>query len=811
MDRNLRILIGLIFFIILSFSFTLTALADSPITVTTTIDEYDVPANGTCSLREAVASANTGNGIGGCNVIGADTVILTGTTYLLTLGELDITSTMTISGVGSAATIIEGNATARIIDNSDTLTITGVTITNGSAPNGGGIRNSGTLVVQSSVITDNTADQDGGGIYNTGVLTMTGSFIRSNDAGNDGGGLANQNATATLDNTVVDSNTAGDGSGVGGGISNAAQSETTILTLNQSRVTTNTLNGTGGGGISNSADDGETALLMLNQTLVSGNVATATTVNSSNGYGGGIRNGYFDTTITGGTAMVNIDASTISGNIALNGGGIGNGTENTSGTTTEISITNSTISGNTVAGTAGVGESIGNGGGIANLDGLVTLENSTVSGNVADGVSSGGFAGLGGGIGNNSDNLDATIWMTNTTVASNTAAVSGTAIAGLRSGASNLEVNFTNTIVGGTCADPLSVDYLNSQGHNLASDSTCLTENVTTKDNVDPNLLLGTLTNNGGNTATHALLAGSPAIDAGTCTGAPATDQNDQARPNAVSSFCDVGAYESNELGVVDLEIDKTVNAALFVPGQAITYTLTFTNNSSAALSGVVITDSVPVTITNVTSTSTGATITPTTGYTYAWTVADLAWGDGGVITLSGVIDPNLAVGGDLTNEAEIDSPNTDTDSGNNRNSATVTIPDINLNLSKTATDSLDGAVTTITYTLAVSNPTAYKATNVVVSDTLPSEVYFVSSDPTTYNENTGVWTVGDVNAGTQVTLTLVVTATLDTDQVITNTAEITDLYQVDSNTANNSDWVETSGSGGSGGVYLPIILRSSS
>lgn len=53
----------------------------------------------------------------------------------------------------------------------------------------------------------------------------------------------------------------------------------------------------------------------------------------------------------------------------------------------------------------------------------------------------------------------------------------------------------------------------------------------------------GALANNGGFTQTHALLAGSPAIDAGTNTGCPATDQRGVSRPQG--TFCDIGSYEA--------------------------------------------------------------------------------------------------------------------------------------------------------------------------------------------------------------------------------------------------------------------------
>jgi hypothetical protein len=68
----------------------------------------------------------------------------------------------------------------------------------------------------------------------------------------------------------------------------------------------------------------------------------------------------------------------------------------------------------------------------------------------------------------------------------------------------------------------------------------------TSSDPLDP--LLGPLANNGGPTQTHALLAGSPAIDKGDNTGAPATDQRGVARPRDGdgngSLLVDIGAFE---------------------------------------------------------------------------------------------------------------------------------------------------------------------------------------------------------------------------------------------------------------------------
>jgi hypothetical protein len=79
-----------------------------------------------------------------------------------------------------------------------------------------------------------------------------------------------------------------------------------------------------------------------------------------------------------------------------------------------------------------------------------------------------------------------------------------------------------------------------SLGHNLSSDNSC-TLNAS-GDMTNTNRLLGPRQDNGGPTPTHALRSGSPAINAGTNAGCPATDQRVVPRPQGGN--CDSGAYE---------------------------------------------------------------------------------------------------------------------------------------------------------------------------------------------------------------------------------------------------------------------------
>ena len=94
-----------------------------------------------------------------------------------------------------------------------------------------------------------------------------------------------------------------------------------------------------------------------------------------------------------------------------------------------------------------------------------------------------------------------------------------------------------NTIVAGNTAvdcDGAVVSFDN----NLDSDNTCNLVAPGDLPGVDP--LLGPLANNGGPTQTHALTAGSPAIDAGDDGAAPAADQRGFPRARA----SDIGAFE---------------------------------------------------------------------------------------------------------------------------------------------------------------------------------------------------------------------------------------------------------------------------
>ena len=91
-----------------------------------------------------------------------------------------------------------------------------------------------------------------------------------------------------------------------------------------------------------------------------------------------------------------------------------------------------------------------------------------------------------------------------------------------------------------------------------------------------------------------------------------------------------------------DVEIAKSSQPPTLKVGDALTYTLVYRNNGPCKVAGVVITDIVPITLTDASYTYTGAIITSTGDISYTWQVKDLSPGEGGVITIAGIVDRRL-------------------------------------------------------------------------------------------------------------------------------------------------------------------------
>ena len=127
---------------------------------------------------------------------------------------------------------------------------------------------------------------------------------------------------------------------------------------------------------------------------------------------------------------------------------------------------------------------------------------------------------------------------------------------------------------------------------------------------------------------------------------------------------------------ITNLSLNKEVDPTLSGPGGSITYTISFTNNSLVTATNVVITDSVPISVTgsSLNYISSGAAITATGGASYAWQVQDLGPNQSGTITITGQLSSTLPHNHAFANTALITTTVIDSDPGDNSDSATVTI-----------------------------------------------------------------------------------------------------------------------------------------
>jgi len=404
-------------------------------TIAVDIEGDVVAADGHCSLREAITTANDDvppfAGAGECSP-GAvsDVVTVPAGHFVLSRsgasdntnvnGDLDVLGAgLTIRGQGAGSTVIDANRIDRVLDvlAGRVATLEGLTLTGGQAPNGtnggnvtgalgtfasggsggpgepgGGIRNAGTLAIADSAVSDNFAGNGGdGGVGHGGDGTTAATGTNgANGLGGEavtfnsgyGGGIYTS-GTLTLTRVVVSDNGAGDGGRGGMGIG-----------------------GQGGGGISGNGGNG------------GGGTGGR---GGGGGWGGGIA------AATG--ATLTIDLSTIGGNSAGEGGAAGKGQGGLGGVTSgngsvggaggagigggggafdgrgglgggiysaePIEITRSLVTGNR----AGAGGDGGDGAGALGGHAISTGENTATGGHGGSGWGEdGGSAGIGGGV-----------------------------------------------------------------------------------------------------------------------------------------------------------------------------------------------------------------------------------------------------------------------------------------------------------------------------------------------------------------------------------------------------------------------------
>ena len=763
-------------------SWAYPAFADEPVPpgpgVTITVAGMDEPSSPdpdancmgtdpvTCaSLREAVMFANGNTAEDGTQT--QDTIILPAGTYVLTIegadetfepvgdpeeapavtnapdagiGDLDLTESVLIEGAGSALTVIQWDEAATVKDRifhvydptEDIFAeIRGLTARNGE------------LLAESlgegppsdlgELPTEWRGMRAGAGIAMgpaaTAVLNDPNKEggAPSSEGGEGGsqkpddpGGETGGSYALTLSDVQISDNAT---DGDGGGLYNAGP-----VTANEIVVASNT-SGKNGGGIYN---EGES---LIERSTIADNAAE----------GGG---GMF---VTGNPATsLRVNSTTFSGNTAVGGGAI-------SGRVVTIDLTNCTISGNTGADV---------GGGVYS-NGEVNLVNCSVVDNEATGAEQFGGAGI-----NvfNSGNVSMTI--VNTLLSGN--------VAGAEEGGRDANCGCTGSQSG--CVDGMN-RKIETLGYNLADDDTCnLDETGDMGDVADVGI--GPLEDNEGPTLTHALLEGSPAIDAGDNEACPNNDQRGSIRPadgDEDGNFvCDIGAYELFP-GYTDLHINNLSAPDEVDRGETVPIVVEAHNTGIDPVTSVEMETSVSAELAIVEATFNINGGDPSTcaqaDATITCAIGTMEFDD--IATVN--IEATAEIVGTASVDAMVASPD-DEDGTNNSASASVIImgiADLQMEVSAQQTDVT--VENEVTVTGIVSNNGPDGATGVRVSSELPVGMTFVSATPGTGTceasaEGLLICELGDLAADdTTIDVVLVLTADVASDVQVSMSAGATE------------------------------------
>ena len=488
-------------------------------------------------------------------------------------------------------------------------------LTNNTAQIGGGIYNLGHTTIETTTFTNNNASEGGGAVYNTGLMSITQSVILSNTAGAGGAGLANQ-GTLTVVNTLIAYNVSDNhvDKGSGGGFQNGqGDIGVSIASFINSTIANNSANGAN--------DEGGGGLMIFKGTV-----------------------NLLNTTVAFNTSLVTHSLN------ARDAGGI-----------TSLSVATTTLQNSLVAanvssrGRPDLGGTMKSGGGnlvgISSGNGIVNNQRGDRTGNSASPLNP-LLAPL---------NLDPNIPATLHTVAVLPGSpaiylLTGTGCNGAPAhdprrvirpgdhcdtGAYQHEWaayyfdlaqgGGQHTTVNSYFEVPISVTVLNDAGEPvtggrisfISPSSGAGTAPTTTIGIIDENGIASVLlrANN---------LAGSNYVVTATANGID--------DPDFLVTF-----IMTNDPLPIDLRLTLDVTPADVIAGEALTYTLTYSNAGDGVASTVFITDLLSGWLTNVAYTNTGTVFVNQGGAPFQWSIPSLPGHSGGIVTITGILTPDVA------------------------------------------------------------------------------------------------------------------------------------------------------------------------
>ena len=240
----------------------------------------------------------------------------------------------------------------------------------------------------------------------------------------------------------------------------------------------------------------------------------------------------------------------------------------------------------------------------------------------------------------------------------------------------------------------------------------------------------------------------------------------------------------------IDLELSKTVSNPLPNVGEAITFTVVLSNQQGQNATGVQVRDVLPSGLRIASSSD----ITTTTG-TYntsngVWDVGQVSGGTSETLTIRAIVEST----GARTNVAEVINANeADVDSvpgdGMGDDYATVdyATAEADLSLTKVVDNPNPDLFSNVNFTITVNNDGPNAASGVSVFDQLPAGMTFLSSSaPSSYNPNSGIWSIGTLPSGSSTSLTIL--ASVNQTGAKTNEARVETSLQHDPDSTPGND-----------------------
>ncbi len=277
-----------------------------------------------------------------------------------------------------------------------------------------------------------------------------------------------------------------------------------------------------------------------------------------------------------------------------------------------------------------------------------------------------------------------------------------------------------------------------------------------------------------------------PSSFSGTTVTNTASVSSGTADPNPANNGASTTA---NVVDLADIQLTKSVDNPTPTVGEPVVFTVQAVNAGPSPATGVQITDSLPVGLTFISVAPSQGTYDSSTG---AWSVGSLAVGAMATLQLTARVDASSRI---VNVATKIAGDQLDPDPSNNTADAALTgAPNADVRVNKVADQAVVPVGGTVTFTVTVSNAGPSPATGIHVTDALPAGLTLVSATPSqgTYDPMTGVWQVGGLalNAAAQ----LVLVATVETTEVITNVATKTAQGELDPVPENNQAGVTIGG-----------------